>query len=537
MTSQLLNVPTVPASSLIIVSNVRHGELPNIEALSNNIAANGIFQPLTVFNVGENIDALEKYIPILQQRVADAATNLNKISKDEIPEEYQEAQYSLEVHKNTLSIAERELKVLKKVENPDESYRIIDGHRRYKAGILAGEVDFPILVKRATPDATEVVIEQVTTGVTQASLSHLDEGRNYRTLLNMGMTKSQIASRMGFGKRATIDNRLELLELYDFSENLDTESSRKFCEAIQNGEVKVALANKAYDYIKRTDLTANDFDQLFEMAMSGMTETEYREKVNKMYGSRKGVTRGTKAVDNDSSDDDTGDDTGAGGNGKPRRRPEKEIETVKDKFITMQNAAKKFKESKKDGKSAVKDEHIASLDGVIQALEFCLGGVEPGVPAPLQTISAKLDEEIEQKKIKESEERMKAKEARRSIKKQEKEDETLQRKAHRSAMNSYRKDMIDPAKKRIVKTENHLAELRVLIDQEPDKRRAYELQISEMENNLVLMKKSLDMLMDEWNLQKEEWYKEEEAAKEQRARDKKLQEANAAEAVPEATEE
>lgn len=121
-------------------------------------------------------------------------------------------------------------------QQPDGSFQLITGERRWRAVQLAGLPTIPALVKEATPQASlELALVE---NIQRRDLNPLEEAHAYRQLLDEhGLTQEQLAQRIG-KSRVAVTNTLRLLHVPD--------------------EVREALANGAItEGHARAILTAN----------------------------------------------------------------------------------------------------------------------------------------------------------------------------------------------------------------------------------------------------------------------------------------
>jgi ParB family chromosome partitioning protein len=96
-------------------------------------------------------------------------------------------------------------------QQPDGSFQLITGERRWRAVQLAGMPTMPAMVKEATPQASlEMALVE---NIQRRDLNPLEEAHAFRQLLDEhGLTQEQLAQRLG-KSRVAVTNTLRLLHL------------------------------------------------------------------------------------------------------------------------------------------------------------------------------------------------------------------------------------------------------------------------------------------------------------------------------------
>jgi ParB family chromosome partitioning protein len=96
-------------------------------------------------------------------------------------------------------------------QQPDGSFQLITGERRWRAVQLAGMPTVPAMVKEATPQASlEMALVE---NIQRRDLNPLEEAHAYRQLLDEhGLTQDRLAQRIG-KSRVAVTNTLRLLNL------------------------------------------------------------------------------------------------------------------------------------------------------------------------------------------------------------------------------------------------------------------------------------------------------------------------------------
>lgn len=109
-------------------------------------------------------------------------------------------------------------------QQPDGTFQLITGERRWRAVQLAGLPTVPAVVKEATPQASlEMALVE---NIQRRDLNPLEEAHAYRQLLDEhGLTQERLAQRIG-KSRVAVTNTLRMLHLPDAAR-----------EALANGEI------------------------------------------------------------------------------------------------------------------------------------------------------------------------------------------------------------------------------------------------------------------------------------------------------------
>lgn len=93
-------------------------------------------------------------------------------------------------------------------------YRILDGHRRFKAALLAHETRVPVIIRHDLDDEAEQTVLMLVTGIHRRELSAVERARGYGRLKAAGLGISEIARRVGLTP-STVSYYLNLLRLDD----------------------------------------------------------------------------------------------------------------------------------------------------------------------------------------------------------------------------------------------------------------------------------------------------------------------------------
>lgn len=117
----------------------------------------------------------------------------------------------------TLAASIREVGVLqpilvREVDEEHESYELIAGERRWRAGRRAGLQTIPVLVQSSTSDV-QTLEHALVENLHREDLNALEEAAAYQQLIDeFGLTHEQVATRVG-KSRTTVTNTLRLLQL------------------------------------------------------------------------------------------------------------------------------------------------------------------------------------------------------------------------------------------------------------------------------------------------------------------------------------
>ncbi len=123
-------------------------------------------------------------------------------------------------------------------------YKIIAGERRYRASILAGLKEIPVVVHQGPPENTEML--SVVENIQREDLNPFEEANSYREIMNKhGLTQQELADALG-KSRPYIANIIRLLQL--------DEESLKALKAgkLTSSQARVLLSEK--DPKKRDNL-------------------------------------------------------------------------------------------------------------------------------------------------------------------------------------------------------------------------------------------------------------------------------------------
>ena len=98
-------------------------------------------------------------------------------------------------------------------QSPVIGYEILAGERRYRASILAGLSEVPVIIKNLSDQ--EMMIHSIIENLQREDLNPVEEAKSYQSLIDKGFTHAEIAEKMG-KSRPYITNLVRLLTLPDF---------------------------------------------------------------------------------------------------------------------------------------------------------------------------------------------------------------------------------------------------------------------------------------------------------------------------------
>ena len=95
-------------------------------------------------------------------------------------------------------------------QSPVIGYEILAGERRYRASIVAGLSEVPVIVKNLSDQ--DMMVHSIIENLQREDLNPVDEAKAYQSLINKGFTHAEIAEKMG-KSRPYITNLVRLLNL------------------------------------------------------------------------------------------------------------------------------------------------------------------------------------------------------------------------------------------------------------------------------------------------------------------------------------
>lgn len=98
-------------------------------------------------------------------------------------------------------------------QSPVIGYEILAGERRYRASIMAGLSEVPVIIKNLSDQ--DMMIHSIIENLQREDLNPIEEAKAYQSLIDKGYTHADIAEKMG-KSRPYITNLVRLLTLPDF---------------------------------------------------------------------------------------------------------------------------------------------------------------------------------------------------------------------------------------------------------------------------------------------------------------------------------
>ena len=95
-------------------------------------------------------------------------------------------------------------------QSPVIGYEILAGERRYRASIVAGLSEVPVIVKNLSDQ--DMLVHSIIENLQREDLNPVDEAKAYQSLIDKGFTHADIAEKMG-KSRPYITNLVRLLNL------------------------------------------------------------------------------------------------------------------------------------------------------------------------------------------------------------------------------------------------------------------------------------------------------------------------------------
>lgn len=95
-------------------------------------------------------------------------------------------------------------------QSPVIGYEILAGERRYRASIVAGLSEVPVIVKNLSDQ--DMMLHSIIENLQREDLNPVDEAKAYQSLIDKGFTHADIAEKMG-KSRPYITNLVRLLNL------------------------------------------------------------------------------------------------------------------------------------------------------------------------------------------------------------------------------------------------------------------------------------------------------------------------------------
>jgi ParB family chromosome partitioning protein len=149
----------------------------------------------------------------------------------------------------------------------DGTYTIIAGERRYRAAMLAGLGEAPVLLRSYPPEARlEIALIE---NIQRTDLNPIEEALAYKKLMELtGLSQDSVAAKVG-KNRSTVANALRLLRLPE-----------EIQESLIRGEISSGHARAILQAVK-----TNDRDTLFrEILAGGLSVREAERRAGELNG-------------------------------------------------------------------------------------------------------------------------------------------------------------------------------------------------------------------------------------------------------------
>jgi ParB family chromosome partitioning protein len=127
-------------------------------------------------------------------------------------------------------------------------YMIVSGERRWRASQIAGLSEMPVRVIEADDDLVEELA--LLENVQREDLNVIEQAEAYRSLIDRGYTREQLAEKMGFKQPWRIDERLALLNLREDFKKLVVSGDIRPSEALHMARVPKDRQHVVLDAIK-----------------------------------------------------------------------------------------------------------------------------------------------------------------------------------------------------------------------------------------------------------------------------------------------
>ncbi len=180
-------------------------------------------------------------------------------------------------------------------------FMIIAGERRYRASLLAGIAEVPVVIK----EADDALVEELALleNVQRQDLTIMEEARGYKALLDKGYSLEALAAKLGkkpriINKRVnllnleaefqklTVSGELNASEAYELS-RVPAHRQAEVCKRILSGELRSRSNNKVRDFVTGLlKLEAQGPLMAFELA-----SPEERESLSGLESAVKSVER------------------------------------------------------------------------------------------------------------------------------------------------------------------------------------------------------------------------------------------------------
>ena len=185
-----------------------------------------------------------------------------------------------------------------------EKYEIIAGERRYKAAVMAGLTEVPIIISNI--DDSKSIEVAVLENIQRKNLTSIEEAKSYKKILDKGyLTQDVLAKRLGISQ-STIANKLRLLNLSLnvqnalMQERISERHARSLLQ-IEDEDLQDAVLNKIINErmtVKQLDDYIKSLNVSTVKNMESSDNVENYSDINNIFGGN---------VFNDSQNDNTQD--------------------------------------------------------------------------------------------------------------------------------------------------------------------------------------------------------------------------------------
>lgn len=164
-----------------------------------------------------------------------------------------------------MSIAEYGVQEPIKVVPREDRYMIIMGERRFRASRLAGKETVPSIVEHYTPEEVEELA--LLENIQREDLNVIEEARAFQSLLDRGMSKEELARKMGLKQIWRIDERTSLLNLSEDIQKMVTNNNLTNSQAFEVSRLPQVKQQQVINKILRGELNTYNKIRAFVNAM------------------------------------------------------------------------------------------------------------------------------------------------------------------------------------------------------------------------------------------------------------------------------
>lgn len=153
-------------------------------------------------------------------------------------------------------------------------YMIVAGERRFRASSLAGLVNIPVRIIKAT----DAVVEELALleNIQRQDLNIIEEGRAYQRLLDRGWSVEDLAKKLGYKKTGPIYDRISLLNLKPEYQDMTITGSITPAQAYEISRLPQEKQDIVYMKIKKGEL--NTYNKLYAF-VTGMINLDAQSEI------------------------------------------------------------------------------------------------------------------------------------------------------------------------------------------------------------------------------------------------------------------